>query len=221
MILLLWVVSVFGYIPIAQDTVVLTEVEVYAPALDRFSQGQKIQTWDKKDLENFNGRPLADLLQERSPVFVRQYGAGMLSSPSLRGTSAGHTALFWNGLPINSPSLGQSDLSILPVAAVDQVSLQFGNAGALFGNEAIGGSLHLQTNPDFSKGFQASFSQQIGSFGNLSNFLKAAYSNKNFSTSTKVYREFSKNNFKYKDLGQIGTPEVEEDHAQFHQKGFV
>ncbi|WP_416171350.1 TonB-dependent receptor [Algoriphagus boritolerans] len=47
---------------------------------------------------------------------------------------------FWNGLPINSPSLGQSDLSILPVEAIDQAQLHFGSSGALFGNEAIGGS---------------------------------------------------------------------------------
>jgi len=221
MILFLWVVSLFGYIPDSQDTVVLAVVEVYAPPLDRFAQGQKITTWDRKELEKFKNRALADLLQEQSPVFVRQYGAGMLSSPSFRGTSAGHTALFWNGLPINSPSLGQSDLSILPVAAIDQVSLQFGNAGALFGNEAIGGSLHLQTIPEFSKGFQTSFSQQFGSFGTLNTHLQGSYSNKKISASTKLYRDFSKNNFRYKDLGQLGTPEVIEDHAQFDQKGFV
>lgn len=221
MILLLWVVSVFGHFPNSQDTVVLTEVEIYAPALDRFSQGQKMTSWDKKDLGNYSGKSLADLLQERSPVFVRQYGAGMLSSPSFRGTSAGHTALFWNGLPINSPSLGQSDLSILPVAAIDQVNLQFGNAGALFGNEAIGGSLHLQTTPEFSKGFHASLGQQIGSFGSINTHLRGSYSNQQLSTSTRIYREFSKNNFPFRDLGQIGTPEIKEDHAQFEQVGFV
>ncbi|MBB6324648.1 iron complex outermembrane receptor protein [Algoriphagus iocasae] len=221
MILLLWVVSFFGSSPMVQDTVVLAEVEVYAPKIERFAQGQKIQVWDKKELENYEGRALADLLKERSPVFVRQYGAGMLASPSFRGTSAGNTALFWNGLPINSPSLGQSDLSILPIQAIDQVSLQFGNAGALFGNEAIGGSLHLQNQLQFSKGFHASLSQQFGSFGAFKTGIQGSFSNEIFSSSTKVYREFAKNNFPYQDLGQIGTPEVKEDHAQFKQIGFV
>lgn len=221
MFLFLWVYTFVGFYPVSQDTISLTEVEVYAPALDRFAQGQKVISWKKAELEDYQGRSLGDILQEQSPIFVRQYGAGMIASPSFRGTSAGHTAVFWNGLPINSPSLGQSDLSILPISSIDQVSLQFGNAGALFGNEAIGGSIHLGTNSEFSKGLQAGISQQIGSFGLFNTNLFAGFSSKNFSSKTKVYREFSKNNFRYNDLGRIGTPEVKEDHAQFEQVGVV
>ncbi|WP_425635793.1 TonB-dependent receptor [Algoriphagus yeomjeoni] len=220
MFLLLWAIS-FVAPSQTQDTVKLDQVEVYAPALDRFAQGQKVMSWEKEDLIDYQGRSLGDILQEQSPVFVRQYGAGMIASPSFRGTSAGHTAVFWNGLPINSPSLGQSDLSILPISAIDQVSLQFGNAGALFGNEAIGGSIHLGTQTQFGKGFHAGISQQIGSFGMFNSSAFAGFSSKNFSSKTKVYREFSKNNFPYKDLGQHGTPEVKQDHAQFEQIGIV
>ena len=86
MFLLVWAFSFVASSPI-QDTVKLAEVEVYAPALDRFAQGQKVISWTKKDLENYQGRSLGDLLQEQSPVFVRQYGAGMIASPSFRGTS--------------------------------------------------------------------------------------------------------------------------------------
>ncbi|WP_192348327.1 TonB-dependent receptor [Algoriphagus sp. Y33] len=221
MTLLLWVYTFVGFSPISQDTIPLAEVEVYAPALDKFAQGQKVINWTKNELVAYQGRSLGDILQERSPVFVRQYGAGMIASPSFRGTSAGHTAVFWNGLPINSPSLGQSDLSILPISSIDQVSVQFGNAGALFGNEAIGGSIHLGTGSEFGKGLQAGISQQIGSFGLLKTSGFAGFSSENFSSKTKIYREFSKNNFPYKDLGQFGTPEVKEDHAQVEQIGIV
>lgn len=220
MFLLVWAFSFVAPSQI-QDTVKLDQVEVYAPALDRFAQGQKVINWAKTELEAYQGRSLGDLLQEQSPVFVRQYGAGMIASPSFRGTSAGHTAVFWNGLPINSPSLGQSDLSILPISSIDQASLQFGNAGALFGNEAIGGSIHLETKTEFGKGVQVGISQQVGSFGLFNTHLLAGISSKNFSSKTKAYREFSKNNFPYQDLGQIGTPEVKEDHAQFEQIGMV
>jgi iron complex outermembrane receptor protein len=221
MILLLWVCTIFGFFPIGQDTVSLTEVEVFAPAIDRFAQGQKVHVLEKTELEIYLGRSLGDLLQERTGIFVRQYGAGMLASPSFRGTSAGHTALFWNGLPINSPSLGQSDLSILPVAGIDQAAIQFGNAGALFGNEAIGGSIHLETKSEFDKGFNAGLSQQFGSFGLANTYLSTGFSSKNFSTKTRLYREFSDNDFTYQDLGQIGTPEVRQQHARFEQSGIV
>ncbi|MBN7812384.1 TonB-dependent receptor [Algoriphagus sp. H41] len=249
MTLLFWAIAFFGEAPV-QDTVKLEPVEVYAPALDLYAQGQKVIAFEAETLQAYAARSLGDLLQEKSPVFIRQYGAGMLASPSFRGTSAGHTAVFWNGLPINSPSLGQSDLSILPVEAVDGVQLQFGSAGALFGNEAIGGSLHLSSESDFGKGFQAALSQTVGSFGLFNTSFSGGFSSnkstlqgsqspqstlqgfetlgglsgrfrKSFSAKTRLYRQFANNDFPYQDLSQAGTPEVREDHAQVEQLGLV
>ncbi len=220
MTLLFWVVSVFGFVPM-QDTVSLEQVEVYAPPLDRFAQGQKLINFDSKVLEAYSARSLADLLQEQSPVFIRQYGAGMLASPSFRGTSAGHTAIFWNGLPINSPSLGQSDLSILPVEAIDQVQVHFGSSGALFGNEAIGGSLHLGSNTEFDKGFQGKISQTIGSFGLFNSAVSGGFSSKKISIKSRFYRQFARNDFIFRNIALPGTPEIKEDHAQVEQLGFV
>lgn len=220
MTMLFWVFSVFGLGP-QQDTVSLEQVEVYAPPLDRFAQGQKLVKFDSELLEAYTARSLADLLQEQSPVFIRQYGAGMLASPSFRGTSAGHTAIFWNGLPINSPSLGQSDLSILPVEAIDQAQLHFGSSGALFGNEAIGGSLHLESKTEFAKGWQGKFSQTLGSFGLFNTALSGGLSSKKFSTKSRFYRQSVQNDFSFRDISQPGTPEVKAQNAAVEQLGFV
>ncbi|MDP2041746.1 MAG: TonB-dependent receptor [Algoriphagus sp.] len=220
MTVLFWVVSVFGFVPM-QDTVSLEQVEVYAAPLDRFAQGQKLVNFDSKVLEAYAARSLGDLLQEQSPVFVRQYGAGMLASPSFRGTSAGHTAIFWNGLPVNSPSLGQSDLSILPVEAIDQAQLHFGSSGALFGNEAIGGSLHLGSKTEFGKGFQGKISQTIGSFGLFNSAISGGFSSKMFSTKSRFYRQFAQNDFSYRDISRPGTPETKAQNAAVEQLGFV
>lgn len=220
MTLVFLVFSLFG-VAAGQDTLSLAEVAVYAPPLDRFAQGQKVVSFEKRELESYAARSLGDLLQEKSPVFVRQYGAGMLASPSFRGTSAGHTAVFWNGLPVNSISLGQSDLSILPIQAIDQVDLHFGSSGALFGNEAIGGSVHLSTQPLFGKGFNGRFSQTVGSFGLGNSAISAGFSSKNFSAQSKLYRQFAINDFPFRDLSKPGTPEVRAENAQTEQFGLV
>lgn len=220
MTLVFWMFSLLGF-SASQDTVALAEVAVYAPALDRFAQGQKLVSFEKKDLEAYAARSLGDLLQEKSPVFVRQYGAGMLASPSFRGTSAGHTAVFWNGLPINSISLGQSDLSILPIQAIDQAEVHFGSSGALFGNEAIGGSVHLGTKAQFGQGFKGRLSQTFGSFGLSNATISGGFSGKNFSTQTKLYRQFARNDFPFRDLSKPSTPEVKAENAQTEQMGLV
>src|SRR5690606_37592255 len=121
----------------------------------------------------------------------------------------------------NSPSHGQADLSILPVEGVDDVQLQFGSSGALFGNEAIGGSVHLTSKTEFGKELQGRFGQTFGSFGQVNSSVSGGFSSKNFSTKTRIFRQFAKNDFEYQDLSLPGTPEVTEDHAQVEQLGFV
>lgn len=220
MSLALWI---FSLLPFAspQDTVGLDEVAVHASILDRFASGQTQLSFDKELLARYAARSLGDLLQEASPIFVRQYGAGMLASPSFRGTSAGHTALFWNGVPINSISLGQSDLSILPVQAVDRVELHFGSAGALFGNEAIGGSVHLATDLQKQEGFGGDFSQTIGSFGQNQTSLSARYGMDRLRFQSKAYVQNQPNTFRYRDLSRVGAPWVRQDHAAVNQRGLL
>jgi iron complex outermembrane receptor protein len=220
MILALWCVVVLPFAS-PQDTVALAEVAVHAAALDRFSAGQTLFTYEKSTLERYSARSLGDLLQETSPIFVRQYGAGMLASPSFRGTSPGHTALFWNGVPINSISLGQSDLSILPIQATDRVEVQFGSAGALFGNEAIGGSVHLSTALTKKEGLQGAFSQTIGSFGLNQTSMTATYGNPTLRFQTKVYRQEQPNTFRYRNISRAGAPWERQDHAAFKQQGVL
>ena len=204
-----------------RDTVVLAEVAVHAAALDRFAAGQTLLTYEKSTLERYAARSLGDLLQETSPIFVRQYGAGMLASPSFRGTSAGHTALFWNGVPINSISLGQADLSILPVQATDRVEVQFGSAGALFGNEAIGGSVHLSTDLQKQEGFGGDFSQTIGSFGQHQTSFAARYGKPTLRLQSKVYNQDQPNTFRYRDISLAGVPWERQEHAAFKQRGIL
>uniref|UniRef100_UPI0040479BC1 TonB-dependent receptor plug domain-containing protein n=1 Tax=Algoriphagus sp. TaxID=1872435 RepID=UPI0040479BC1 len=216
----LWCVVVLPFAS-PQDTVALAEVAVHAAALDRFAAGQTLLTYEKSTLARYAARPLGDLLQETSPIFVRQYGAGMLASPSFRGTSPGHTALFWNGVPINSISLGQSDLSILPIQGTDRVEVQFGSAGALFGNEAIGGSVHLSTAPTKKEGLQGAFSQTIGSFGLNQTALTAAYGNPNLRFQSKVYNQDQPNTFRYRDISRAGAPWERQSHAAFKQRGVL
>ncbi|WP_297335463.1 TonB-dependent receptor [Algoriphagus sp.] len=221
MILLLWVLSFFGQIPEKQDTVSLSEIEVNAAVLERYSQGQKQITWKKEDLSLVGSQSLADLLSVQSPVFIRQYGPGMLASPSFRGTSAGHTAIFWNGMPITSPSLGQSDLTLLPVFAFESASLHFGSNGALIGNESIGGSIHLNSESKFNAGSTFLFTQELGSFGQFNTQAKGRISTEKLIAQSKIYRQFSENNFPFRNLALPETPIQRQAHGQVSQWGFV
>ena len=202
-----------------QDTLDLGMVEVYSMSLDKYSFGQTVQSLSAKDMESFQGQSLGDYLQQRTGLFLRQHGSGMLSSLTMRGTSAGHNAVYWNGLPINSPSLGQSDFSILPIVGFDKVTLQFGGSGALYGTDAIGGTVHLSSNLRFGQGNQLKVSVVNGSFGRWNQQIQYSRSNKKFSSRSSIYKAITRNDFKFQNISKPGSPIENQQNASIAQWG--
>ncbi|WP_291783631.1 TonB-dependent receptor [Cecembia sp.] len=207
-------------IKVLGDTLRLEEVEVFSPPLDKYTHGQQIKTIDQENLRDFQGLGLSEVLQQRTALFLRQYGPGMLASLTMRGTSAGHNAVFWNGLPINSPSLGQTDFSILPVGAFDEVSLHFGSGGALYGTDAIGGAVHLNSKLKFGKGHSFQTDSNLGSFGRWNQQLQYGFSDEKISLRTRIYRNIAENDFPFRNLARPGTPVERQEHAAIQQEGF-
>ena len=76
---------------------------------------------------------------------------GDLASPSFRGTGASQTVIDWNGININSPTLGQADLSLIPVGLIDDIHIYYGGASLLLNNGGIGGAINLETRPVWKK----------------------------------------------------------------------
>ncbi|MCH6201244.1 TonB-dependent receptor plug domain-containing protein [Aquiflexum sp. LQ15W] len=205
----------------SQDTIALSSVEVFSPSLDKYTFGSTIKYISEKDLEIFQGLPLSDFLQQRTGLFLRQYGSGMLSSLTMRGTSAGHNAVFWNGLPINSPSLGQSDFSILPVGGFDHAAIYFGSGGALYGTDAIGGAVHLINKLNFDEGHQVKIASVFGSFGRWNQQVEYSFSGKKLSTRTRIYRNFSENDFLFRNITKMGTPIERQNQVRLEQVGVM
>ena len=91
----------------------LQTVEVSAFSLEKYSVGLKKIAVDSANLALYSGRSVGDFLMMQTPLYIKEYGAGMLASASFRGTGAGHTAFVWNGVGIGicekstSPSVGE------------------------------------------------------------------------------------------------------------------
>ncbi|WP_246539098.1 TonB-dependent receptor [Litoribacter ruber] len=201
------------------DTVALEGVDVFAPDYLKYSLGHTVKKLAKNHLQEFHGQDLGAMLQKRTGIFVRQYGPGMLASVTMRGASAGHTAVFWNGLPINSPSLGQTDFSIVPVNGIDQATIHFGGSAALYGTDAIGGSIHLDSELQFNQGHQVEIQQGAGSFGRFNSQVKYGYSTEKLALRTSIYRNSAKNDFPFRNRSRIGQPMERQVNAAVEQYG--
>ncbi len=199
----------------------LKMVEVTAPRIDNFSSGNKKQTLDSTLLSNYSINNLADVLANQSQVFVKSYGLGSLATTSFRGAGANHTALLWNGFNIQSPMNGLVDMALVPSFFFNNIQLQYGGAGALWGTGAVGGTIYMNNVGLFNKGLSVFANTSVGSFGNNQQQLGFEVSKKRFISSIKIFNHGAKNNFPFVNTSQLGSPEQRQSNAQLNQYGFL
>ncbi|RYD78934.1 MAG: TonB-dependent receptor, partial [Sphingobacteriales bacterium] len=200
------------------DSLQLPQVEIFSRK--EFPVNGKITFTDSLILATNRNFSLAELLSRNSSIHIKNYGPGALALPSFRGTAAGHTKLYWNGLPLTSPMLGVADFNLVPVFAVDAVEIQYGNAGLQQGSGGFGGNICLSTSTSKRHIFQAELMQNVGSFGLQQTQFKAIYGKK-IVASTRVFYQGSDNNFTFENNTKLNNPTEKQQFAAYNQYGFV
>ena len=180
-----------------QETKIDT-VYIFDKQINRAKSFHKIATLEAEDLQK-NGSNLSEVLRFQSPVFIKENGRGMVSSPSFRGTTASHTAFIWNGININSTFLGQGDINNIGLLGSDRLDIKSGGGSVLYGSGAIGGSIHFNDELSFNKGFKGLLYSEYGSFDTYNNLLKASYNDEKFSFKVSANHFISQNDFEVEE----------------------
>jgi len=162
---------------------------------------------------------LADLLAKETPIYIKSSGPGGLSTISIRGAGASHTQLYWNGISINSPTLGQLDLATLPVAFIDEAEIHLGASSVVDGSGGLGGAIQLNTSADYKNKLNATLRKELGSFGIDKTLFSINVGNKKFQSKTSLFRKSSSNDFKYIDISKENSPISERENAEIIQYG--
>ena len=175
---------------------VLETVFLTGNKLKDFSVGQTLNQVSDSVIKKNNPR-LTSLLQYNSPVFFKENGLGMASSPSFRGTTASQTAVLWNGININSNFLGQTDFNTINTNGYDDISLRAGGGSLVYGSGAIGGTIHLNTTPEFKEIFDNDLYLNYGSFNTYDMRYKLKLASEKISFQFNLAHNSSDNNYKY------------------------
>ncbi|MBA3665609.1 MAG: TonB-dependent receptor [Bacteroidetes bacterium] len=210
-----------SFIAIGQDTIALKEVDVTARRLDLSAIGKKTQAIDSTTKQQFVYNSVGDILNLNTPIFIKNYGPGSLSTSSFRGGNASQTAILWNGFNIQSGMLGQIDLALLPSVLFDKITVEYGGSSSVWGSGAVGGSIHLDNTPRFNRGFTTIANLSAGSFGLFNASTNIEYSDKKFISSTKAYLQNSVNDFRYRDTADPERPAKIQRHATYTFKGLM
>ena len=118
----------------------------------------------REQIETSQATTLADLLQGQAGFeFGRNGGPGTVTSFFLRGQDSTNMVLLIDGVRVQADAIGSLTLTEFPLALIEKIEILRGNAGALYGEAAIGGviSIHTRQAGDKPQVFGASM---VGSY---------------------------------------------------------
>lgn len=151
---------------------------------------------------------LSAVLSQLVGVRVTQYGGlGSFATVSIRGSSSSQVRTFLDGMPIDDPYLGVTNLADLPLGGVERVEVYRGFSPPQLGGSAIGGAVQLVTRDDpsgdaFLSNAEASLS--AGSFDTQRENASASVHTGPLRFFTHVTHEESRGDFEF--LDDNGTP---------------
>ena len=211
---------------VADEVTNIDEVEVRAKRIDKSSKtnaytGSNATMADTALLATLQAAPLSEYLNQHSAIFVKESGKGMLSTVSMRGTAASQTAVCWNGIAINSLTMGQTDFSQIPIFFFDHAEIAPGGESSLYGNGAIGGSIDLRNSALDSCRFGGTAMQSVGSYGHRFSGLKLRGANAKFWEKTALFFDRAKNDFHFNIKDYSGTQQQLQHNAAYHSYGLL
>ena len=100
----------------------------------------------RADLDRTQAKTLADALQgEPGFEFGRNGGTGGVTSIFVRGSDSKNIVIIVDGVKTQTDNLGSLQFANVPMSSVERIEVLRGNAGALYGESAIGGVINIIT----------------------------------------------------------------------------
>ena len=174
----------------------LKEVVVSDANLKKYSSSQSVLKLNDSII-NKNEGLLTDLLNFNSTLYFKEYGRGMLSTVSFRGTTSSQTAVIWNGININSQMNGSTDFNTISGSDYNSISVKAGGGSILYGSGAIGGTVHLNNDLGFYNRFENNLKLDYGSFNTIGINYKSNIATEKWSAQIGFSKNSSTNDYKY------------------------
>ena len=174
----------------------VTVYDSYKRSINTFTHSYLINNTQKQFAAQ---NTIEDILQTTTPVQINSYGVGNSASISIRGANDDHTNIFWNGLKLNSLTLGGTDISLLPMEAGDVIRVETN------GN-SFGGNINIQSKPDWNTKYKVGFRSDVNSFDNYRNTVSIVFGNRKIQYQGTGFYHQAKNNFVYVDKYKFNEP---------------
>ncbi len=101
---------------------------------------------NREEIERAQAPTLVDLIQGQPGIEIgRNGGPGTTSSIFMRGQASSNVAVFIDGIPVQRDAYGGLKLVDIPPSQIEKIEILRGNMGAVYGESAVGGAIHIYT----------------------------------------------------------------------------
>ncbi len=111
----------------------------------------------RETIESSGAHTAAELLDGYAGLIVQPRGPVGAQTISIRGSSADQVLVLLDGAPLNNPLTGEADLSTVPAAGIESITVLKGSHSARFGAGAQAGTVLIESrveSPPFTAGIE-------------------------------------------------------------------
>lgn len=145
-----------------QDPVVITATRTPQPLSSVLADMSVV---DREQIERSGALDVADLLGRLPGVeFSRNGGPGGTTGVFIRGGETRHTAVYIDGVRVDSQATGGAPWEQIPLEQIDRIEVLRGPAAAIYGSDAVSGVVQLFTKRGQGPA-KPSASVSLGSYG--------------------------------------------------------
>ena len=158
----------------AQQAVKLEDIVISPDKIRESSSmsASSISVIDSADISSSQKQFVKDLITEYASVSQTQTGAfGGQTAIRMRGANPGQTLLIIDGMKVYDPASvdGSFDFANLPFDNIQQIEITRGPQGALYGSDAIGGLINIESKKPYKTFMEAGI--EAGSFNTLDEYV--------------------------------------------------
>lgn len=185
----------------------LDEVQIMGSRKSNYTTDLHTVKIDTTLKTKYFGCDLAQILKQETNLNITQYGGqGSLASIRMRGSAPSQTQINWNGIPVNSPTTGTIDLSLLSGGMADAIEIAYGASGSLFGNGTFGGSINLFNKPDWDNRISVNLAGEAGSWNHYKTGISLRVGNDSWQYHLTGLYQSSPNTYRFHNTFKNGNP---------------
>lgn len=201
-----------------EATLTVRPVELAELRVEASRPGTDVLSIPRSEIVERGARTAAEALRGQAGLVVQRHGPNGPQTVSIRGSSADQVLVLVDGAPLNDPSTGEADLSAIPAAEIESITVLRGGRSARYGPRAEAGVVLIETRAEPGP---VAVQADAGSLGARSLEATIGGREAGLSWTAGLHTRDADGRFQYRPLATAALPHTRENADVSERSGFL